>query len=81
MNRKGKHNDSTLALVAERRAQAVLLRELGLELKQIAAILSYDSHTTIVYFNQTHDAEFITNPVYTSIYTELSKIIRVENLT
>lgn len=80
MNRKGKQNDSTLALVAERRAQAVLLRSHGLELKQIGAILGYSNHTVPVYFIRTHEAEFMTNPVYKSVYEEMAKLLRVENL-
>jgi hypothetical protein len=81
MNRKGKHNDSTLAQVAERRAQAFLLRVCGLELKQIAKILEYSDHTTVVYFLQTHESELQTNVVYQSVFAELQKYSRVENLT
>ncbi len=80
MNRKGKQNDSTLAHVAERRAQAFLLRECGLELKQIRAILGYRHHSTIIHFLKTHDAELMTNTVYQEIFAGLQEISRVQNL-
>lgn len=80
-NRKGKTiGDSTLALVAERRAQAVLLRNQGLSYPAIAEILHYTDHTTVLHFVQTHNAEIVSNPIYKSIYAKLSFALAVENL-